>query len=56
MKDIHYRDEQDTTRAAAPLKKAEDAVVVDSSELSFDETIERLTSIVIERFYISEEK
>ena len=56
LKDIHYRDEQDTTRAAAPLKKAEDAVVVDSSELSFDETIERLTSIVIEKFYISEEK
>ena len=56
LKDIRYRDEQDTTRAAAPLMKAEDAVVVDSSELSFDETIERLTSIVIERFYISEEK
>lgn len=51
---IRYRDEQDSTRAAAPLKQAEDAICVDSSELSFDETVELLSSIVIEKLFVSE--
>lgn len=49
LADIVRRDEQDSARAAAPLKKAEDAVLVDSSELSFDETLSVLCQIVIER-------
>ncbi|MDO4982386.1 MAG: (d)CMP kinase [Eubacteriales bacterium] len=56
LKDIRYRDEQDSTRAAAPLKKAEDAVLVDSSELDFNATLDLLCSIVLERLFISEEK
>lgn len=40
LRDIEYRDEQDSHRAAAPLKKAEDAIVVDTSELGFDESLE----------------
>ena len=40
LRDIEYRDEQDSHRAAAPLKKAEDAIVVDTSELDFDESLE----------------
>jgi len=52
LKDIRYRDEQDSSRAAAPLKPAEDAVHVDTSEIGFDESYELLASLVDERFGI----
>lgn len=46
LRDIKYRDEQDSHRAAAPLKKAEDAIAVDTSELSFDESLELVVKII----------
>ena len=46
LKDIEYRDRQDTERAAAPLKKAEDAVLCDTSELTFQQSFELLCSVV----------
>lgn len=49
LADIIYRDEQDSGREAAPLKQAEDAVLVDSSELDFDETFACLCSVVAEK-------
>lgn len=39
-KDIIMRDEQDMNRKTAPLRKAEDAVLIDSSNMSFDEVVE----------------
>lgn len=38
-KDIQKRDEQDRTRAVAPLKKAEDAVEIDTTDLTIDEVL-----------------
>jgi cytidylate kinase len=38
LRDMIERDEKDSSRAAAPLRKAEDAVEVDSSELNREET------------------
>ena len=49
LRDINYRDEQDTKRAAAPLRQAEDAVLVDSSDIGFEETFTRLCELVIRR-------
>lgn len=46
LRDIQYRDEQDTSRAAAPLKRAEDAVLVDTSDIDFDASLALLESIV----------
>ena len=46
LRDIEYRDEQDTHRTVAPLKKAEDAVVVDTSELDFAASLERIEHII----------
>lgn len=46
LRDIEYRDEQDSHRTAAPLKKAEDAIVVDTSELSFAESLELVVKII----------
>ena len=56
LRDMKYRDEQDSTRAAAPLKKAEDAVEVDSSDLNFAETIGLLSELVIRRFALELEE
>ena len=43
------RDEQDMNRAVEPLRQAEDAVLVDSSDLTFEETVQRILSIVEEK-------
>ena len=56
LRDMILRDEQDSTRSAAPLKKAEDAVELDSSDLSFEETFGRLCEIVIDRLSVSQEE
>lgn len=40
--DIRERDERDRNRPVAPLRPAEDAVVVDSSTLSIDEVLDRV--------------
>ena len=49
LRDIRYRDEQDSGRAAAPLKAAEDAVPVDTTEIDFDASFRLLCSIIEER-------
>lgn len=49
LRDIRYRDEQDSGRAAAPLKPAEDAVTVDTTGLSFEESLEAVSKVVRER-------
>lgn len=49
LADIIYRDEQDSNREAAPLRQADDAVLVDSSELDFDATFQRLCEVVEEK-------
>ena len=47
LADIIKRDENDSSRAAAPLKKAEDAVEVDTSELTLEESVERICQMCI---------
>lgn len=42
LRDIEKRDHDDMTRALNPLRKAEDAVEVDTTGLSIDEVIERV--------------
>ena len=44
-KDIIARDEQDMNREIAPLKQAEDAVYLDSSDLSIDEVVNKIIEI-----------
>ena len=50
LRDIILRDEQDMNRAVAPLRQAEDAVLVDTSELNLQESLEALCVLVDERF------
>ena len=48
LKDMILRDEQDTNRAAAPLMQAEDAVLVDTSDIDFEQSFELLASVITE--------
>ena len=41
-KDIIIRDQQDMNREIAPLKQADDAVLVDSSDMTIDEVVETI--------------
>ena len=49
LADIQQRDYQDTHRAVAPLKQAEDAVLVDSSDIDFEQTFALLKKTILER-------
>ena len=40
--DIALRDKKDSEREVSPLKQAEDAVLIDTSSLTFDEVVENL--------------
>ncbi len=48
-KDIEERDYRDMNRGTAPLRQAEDAVLVDSSEMTIDEVVSRIVSLARER-------
>lgn len=47
--DIIERDERDMTREISPLRQAEDAVLVDSSDRNVDEVVARILAIVSEK-------
>ncbi|MBQ6367267.1 MAG: (d)CMP kinase [Erysipelotrichaceae bacterium] len=49
LSEIIARDYQDTHREHSPLMQAEDAILVDSSDLDLDEVIEKIVSIIEER-------
>ncbi|MBO7668491.1 MAG: (d)CMP kinase [Firmicutes bacterium] len=44
-REIRERDERDSTRAASPLRQAEDAVLVDSSDMSIEEVVCRIIEL-----------
>ena len=48
-KDIIARDRQDMNREVAPLRQAEDAVLVDASDMTIEEVVERVVSLYKER-------
>lgn len=48
LAEIVERDRQDTTRAAAPLRQAEDAVAVDTTEYDLEESLDLLLNLVKE--------
>ncbi|MDD7114116.1 MAG: (d)CMP kinase [Lachnospiraceae bacterium] len=43
-KDIIERDRQDMNRAIAPLRQAEDAILIDSSDMSIDEVVKAVVT------------
>ena len=49
LEDMQRRDEQDRTRAVAPLQQAKDAVLLDTSALNFEESARALVQIIKEK-------
>ena len=49
LADVKQRDYQDTHRAAAPLKQAEDAVLLDTSALDFEQSLDAMKQIIAKR-------
>lgn len=48
LADIEQRDYQDTHRAVAPLRQAEDAVLVDTSDIGIEESFALLKKTILE--------
>lgn len=44
--DILYRDKNDSTRKVSPLKQSEDATLLDTTELSFCEAVEKVKELI----------
>lgn len=49
LAEMEQRDEQDTQRAAAPLKAAEDAVLLDTSGNTLEESIDEVCRLISEK-------
>lgn len=49
LEEIEARDYQDSNRSVSPLKKADDAIEVDTTYLSVDEIVERIKELLQER-------
>lgn len=50
LAEMQQRDDRDSNRAAAPLKQADDAVLLDTSALSLEEVIDRMEALARARF------
>ena len=48
-RDVRKRDENDMTREVSPLRKADDAVLLDTSDMTFDEVVGAVTDMIRER-------
>ena len=49
LKDIIERDYNDMNRPIAPLKQADDAILVDSTTLGLDEVVEKIKGIITDK-------
>lgn len=49
LEDLQRRDDQDMNRTVDPLRPAEDAVIVDTTGLTFDESVEKILAVIKER-------
>jgi cytidylate kinase len=47
IEDIKIRDHQDETREVSPLKQADDAILLDSSELTIDEVVAAIIKLAV---------
>jgi len=46
---IAERDHRDSSRETSPLAEADDSVVIDTSDMSLDDVVERIASLFVER-------
>ncbi|MDD2393701.1 MAG: (d)CMP kinase [Eubacteriales bacterium] len=46
-RDIEYRDHNDSNRSLAPLRKAEDAVEIDTTRMSIEQVVEAVCKLIV---------
>ena len=46
LENVKFRDNNDKTSSIAPLKKADDAIVIDSTNMKIDEVVEKIENLV----------
>lgn len=49
LADVRQLDYQDTHRAAAPLRQADDAQLLDTSEMNFEQSLEAMKKMIVEK-------
>ena len=49
LKEINERDYQDTHRAIAPLKKADDAILIDTTSMTIDMVVNKIVELINEK-------
>ena len=49
LEEIKLRDYKDSTREISPLKQAQDAILIDTSHLTMDEVVEKISKLIIAR-------
>ncbi|HEX3435572.1 MAG TPA: (d)CMP kinase [Pseudacidobacterium sp.] len=52
LREIRERDERDRTRTESPLKPADDATVIDSTNLTLDEVVSRIEALITARLAV----
>lgn len=45
IEEIETRDKKDSTRKASPLKKADDAIIIDTTTLTIDQVVEKIVDL-----------
>jgi len=53
MENLRSRDEKDQNRENDPLKKADDAIVIDTTGKSFEEQLQEMISIINEELNLN---
>ena len=49
-RDINERDERDSQRSASPLKPADDAILIDTSDMSIEQVVEQVLAVCKEKY------
>ena len=50
LENIKDRDKRDSTRKISPLKKAEDAIYIDSSDMTIEEVVDKVITLIKEKY------
>ena len=50
LENIKDRDKRDSTRKVSPLKKADDAIYIDSSDMTIDEVVNKVITLIKEKY------
>ena len=50
LENIKDRDKRDSTRKVSPLKKADDAIYIDSSDMTIEEVVDKVITLIKEKY------